>query len=264
MPLEFKTNQYPGPNAHLLSLQQSSFSSNHLWRSFHERFIDAIAVQLKERAPESYQVQIVDSIQKADHTPLTPFDVTAIVIHPIDTSVDVQAESVRIECLSPLNSDQRLAYANRRREALEQGLILYEIELCHETPTLLPRPSYLVDPYAQAYAIGLTKPNVHTQWQGFGVDEPFPNLDMILGADDIVPNLDLGRAYNHAFFLSNSGVLIDYLLPPDPKRDPNSMDVASNKYTLPDQDLIRARMAHIAELYEQGVDLDAVMPRPLP
>ncbi len=81
MPLEFKTNQYPGPNAHLLSLQQSSFSLNHLWRSFHERFIDAIASQLKERAPEAYQVRVVDSIQKADHTPLTPFDITAIVIH---------------------------------------------------------------------------------------------------------------------------------------------------------------------------------------
>ena len=259
MTLESKTNQYPGPNAHLLSMQQAAHPSNGLWGSFHDQFIAAIAAQLKERVSDAYQVQVGASLQEGSEAESSKEGMTAVFIH----ATDPQAAGVRIEYLSPLLDEQRLMYASRRRDALEKGLILYEIELCHESLTLLPRPGYPDDPSAQTYAIGLTKPDVHTQWQGFEVDEPFPNLDVVLGTSKIVPNLDLGHAYNQAFYLSKAGTLIDYALPPDPKRDPAYQDAALNKYTLPDQERIRTRMVHIAALHEQGVDLDSVMPMPL-
>jgi hypothetical protein len=260
MPLAFATNQYPGPNAHLLSLQQAAPIPNELWFRFHHQFIAAIITQLRERAPETYAVQVVPSLQNGEDNPAT--NTTAVLICPADAATEMRMEHVRIECLNPMHEEQHLAYANRRREMLEQGLILYEIELCHETQSLLPRPSYLVEPMAQAYAIGLTKPKMHTQWQGFGVDEPFPNLDMMLGMSETVPNLDLGRAYNHAFYVSKVGKLIDYSQPPDYQRD-GSHDAALNKYSMSDQERIRARMSHIATLHEQGIDLDSVMPKPL-
>lgn len=136
---------------------------------------------------------------------------------------------MRIELLSPINKegDGKAAYLKNRFEAITSGTKRYEIDLLHETRSPLSIPRYSRDEGSQAYSIAVTDPtgvdfyssNAETLVKGFNVDEPFPRINIPLLNDDAVLNFDLGVPYNETFIGLKCGSLIDYALPPDPKRE---------------------------------------------
>src|SRR5438270_571441 len=62
-------NQYIGPNAHLLSLQQNLSSDSNLWKRFHSLFISCLTNELNKQLPQGY-IAVIEPAQ-----PLPPTDI---------------------------------------------------------------------------------------------------------------------------------------------------------------------------------------------
>ncbi len=62
-PIKSRKNEYKGPNAHLLSLQQTPRPDAEMWHSFHGEYIAAITFALNERLPEGYTAYGDQSLQ---------------------------------------------------------------------------------------------------------------------------------------------------------------------------------------------------------
>lgn len=63
MALRFKTNQYLGPNAHLLSLQQTPHENATTWRPFHFSYVTSLTYALNRQLPEGYIALNEQSLQ---------------------------------------------------------------------------------------------------------------------------------------------------------------------------------------------------------
>src|SRR5215831_4817930 len=62
-PIQGIRNQYMGPNAHLLSLQQTPREDVSLWKSFHNAYITTITFALNRRLPKGYIAVNEQSLQ---------------------------------------------------------------------------------------------------------------------------------------------------------------------------------------------------------
>src|SRR5215475_4166365 len=76
--IQSSLNQYRGPNAHLLSLQQTPRPNVSLWKSFHSDYITYISAALNLRLPPGY-VAVTDQSLLIQ---LEPFEGDATLLPP--------------------------------------------------------------------------------------------------------------------------------------------------------------------------------------
>jgi hypothetical protein len=113
-----------------------------------------------------------------------------------------------IEVLSPANKPKGsnfADYSQKRLEFLERGINLFEIDLLHESPSVVSRlpsyPSKNENAYPYNFLISTPIPNYKTgttKWYGVAVDSPLPALPLPLTQTETVA-LDLQIIYNTLF-----------------------------------------------------------------
>lgn len=175
-----------------------------------------------------------------------PHELSAVLIYQ---KVDMQRgiPVARIELLSPSNKlggSYYYAYLKRRRECLQSGLPLVEIDYLHESGSpVVGLPAYPNDPNSYAYHVIVSDPRypptVKSVWAyGFTVDAPIPTVIIPLAGDDTV-TLALDEVYQYTFEAGKWGDEVDYLIPPE----------RLATYSPADQAHITARMTAIAAEY---------------
>ena len=137
-----------------------------------------------------------------------PDELIGLVIYHI-SSIDEQARPVaRIELLSPANKiggSYHNEYAHKRRETLEAGLQLIEIDYLHASkPVISNLPSYInKQDHAFPYVVLINDPRPtlldgKTNYFAWHVDDPLPTFPIELLDNDHV-DVDLGQIYNRTF-----------------------------------------------------------------
>lgn len=153
---------------------------------------------------------------------------------------------VHLELLSPANKvggRGAETYQEKRRLAIESGLILIELDYLHESHSPIHGlPRYPLDANCFAYHIALTNPHVRPPQKavliyGFGVDYPIPAIRIpLVGAESIV--FDFNAVYHHTFLTGRWGnIAVDYA------QEPARLDT----YHPTDQESIRAVMQRLQQ-----------------
>jgi hypothetical protein len=255
------SNLYPGLNAHLNSYLQNeaggweSFHAEHIIDI--ARLLDPAlpagyfvrpekTLQIRETtdyAPRSFRTTPDVTIYGTELRPRTGTPVldplmkiipltatlgeedllTGLVIYQAGESSAGQPVT-RIELLSPGNKPpgaHHEQYALKRRQTLQSGLRLVEIDYLHQSrPAVDGIPSYPdSDPEATPYVVIVSDPRPSLQEAVAGlyqieVDQPLPHIVIPLSGTDTV-RLDLQAAY-HQTFNSNRfyGLTVNYAEPP--------------------------------------------------
>lgn len=172
---------------------------------------------------------------------------TGIVIYQAGEGSLLGRPVTRIELLSPANKPPGSHYAqylHKRRETLQSGLRLVEIDYLHERrPVIHALPSYPDhEEDSHPYTILISDPRPtfeqgQTTVYGFGVDEVFPVVPIPLAGADVL-NFDFGVVYEHTFESSRFfRMVVDY----------EQELIHFERYSDPDQKRIRWRMAAIVK-----------------
>ena len=140
-------------------------------------------------------------------------------------SDNVRGEAVtRIEVLSPANKSggsHAQQYQAKRLETLRAGLNLIEIDLLHQTPSvILGVPNYPQEAGSFPYSIIVSDPRPSfdegkVDFYGFHVDQPVPKIKIPLAGEDTL-TFDFGAVYDEVFAgYRLARTLVDYSqLPP--------------------------------------------------
>jgi hypothetical protein len=172
---------------------------------------------------------------------------TSVVIYRYEMGELPGMPITRLEVLSPANKPGGSyfgQYMTKRREALESGLRLVEIDLLHETrPLLRTLPSYPdghEDAYPYSILVSDPRPDMeHGQIRvyGFPVDEPLPTVPVPLADEDVV-TIEFGIIYDLTFKSRRLfSMVVDYETEP----------VRFWTYATTDQAAIRFRMERIRQ-----------------
>lgn len=231
MALYSKKNLYPGINIHLNSSLQSE-SGN--WRSFMQSHIVKIGSYLDTVLPSEYFTMTQPSLQLGNiishlqlsqsakfkptgadtkltqlAIPYTLFEQDTLmseVVYKFGNQNLLEYPVARIELLttsSKFGGEYHTHYIQNRQQALEDGVVLIEIDYLHETPSCIPNfPNYREE-HSPPYRIYVTipRPSVakgKTIVYGWGVVDPFPLIKLLLLNDDET-TVDFGIPYNHTF-----------------------------------------------------------------
>jgi len=122
---------------------------------------------------------------------------------------------VVIEMLSPSNKIARgkTDYLQKRKEFLQNNLVLLEIDLLHATPSPIEKmPIYPYHDDATPYYIALSNPNLenpHTAVYQFGINQILPKIKIPLSDGDSVL-CDFDAVYQSAFFNGRYGNKVNY------------------------------------------------------
>jgi hypothetical protein len=167
-----------------------------------------------------------------------------LVVYRFETGELPGISVTRIELLSPANKPGGSHYAQylrNRRETLQSGLRLVELDFLHETRPVIARiPSYpdgAPDAYPYSIIVSDPRPTLDegkTDVYGFSPDQPIPVIDVPLDGQDTV-RVDFGRVYNKMFERRAFALMTDY------QHEPQRFDTYSER----DQVYIRSRMAEI-------------------
>lgn len=170
---------------------------------------------------------------------------SSVMIYETLEDADARRAVTHIELLSPANKigTNRRAYLQKRREALQAGLNLVEIDYLHQTePIARNIPSYPQrDPEATAYTILVSQP--HPTFEegpaityGFGVDIPIPVIEIPLAQEQAI-QVDFGAPYHQTFNgLLAFSAFVDYA----------ELPLNFDTYSPADQERIRQRMNAVA------------------
>lgn len=163
----------------------------------------------------------------------------------------------RLELLSPANKppgSHAAQYLRKRRETLQSGINLVEIDYLHERRSPIPvLPDYTVDePVSSPYLILVSNPYPSIE-QGvmqiisLHVDDLLPSLTIPLAEGDAF-DLDFDAAYQSTFSQNRyyGEVAVDYAEPP----------INLDRYSKADQARIEQRMTAIADAFGRGDDLN--------
>lgn len=194
-------NPYPGINAHLNSFLQSEGGG---WEMFHAVTIGFLASHLEVNLPGNYFVADEKSLQVFDEEDY----LSSVVIYRLESNEFPGKPITRIELLSPENKPGGSHHANylmKRRETLESGLRLVEIDWLHETrPVIRGIPSYPDhEDGAFPYWVIVSDPRPSlalgkTDVYGVGMDEILPVTHIPLDDEDVIP-VDFGLIYKQTF-----------------------------------------------------------------
>lgn len=122
---------------------------------------------------------------------------------------------VVIEMLSPSNKIGRgkLDYLQKRKEFLQNNLVLLEIDLLHATPSPIEKmPIYPYHDDATPYYIALSNPNLenpHTAVYRFGINQILPKIKIPLSDGDSVL-CDFDAIYQSTFFKGRYAGRVNY------------------------------------------------------
>ncbi len=279
MAIRSKKNLYPGINPHLNSALQQP---NGGWQGFHATHINDIAnvleslleetkyyldteksLQVKEK-PSRPDILIMKRMEGKGLAPTQSSIAPMLTLPMMETlgfdededvplgvviySEETRAPVTRIEVLSPTNkppSKDFDDYVLIRRQTLEDGLRLIEVDYIHQRHPLFPHiPSYKYEePGASPYHIIVSDPRPNIEGGQifvycFGLMDELPKISIPLSGDDKVL-LDFGIAYTHTF---ESRKLYWEML-----ADYSQLPAHFASYTPDDQEKIRARMTQIAQ-----------------
>ena len=142
MAIHAERNLYPGVNAHLNNLLQTS--GRQRWRSFHHSYIEFLRIALDRILPVGYVAAAEDSLQIT----VDPEDALAgLVIYQSGEGDPPGRPITRIEMLSPSNKpggSHHQVYFVKRALTLKSGIRVVEIDLLHLSPPVdAALPSYL-------------------------------------------------------------------------------------------------------------------------
>jgi len=137
-----------------------------------------------------------------------PDELIGLVIYHI-SNIDEQAKPIaRVELLSPANKiggSYHNEYAHKRRETLEAGLQLIEIDYLHASkPVIGNLLSYInKQDHAFPYVVLINDPRPtlvdgKMNYFAWHVDDPLPTFSIELLGDDRIA-VDLGQIYNRTF-----------------------------------------------------------------
>jgi hypothetical protein len=243
-------NQYPGINAHLHSYWQSK----HGWTDFHVRYIVRLTdVLLALLLPMGYNAAIEFSLQTRqinDEPESLLFDTPfrAIQIHQNGQPV------VWMEVLTPSNKPggrYAAEYTYKRIRLLEQGMVLVEIDILHESPPVLQRlPTYPDDHASSPYLILVSDPRPTfqagtTRVYPFSVDDALRIVSVELNDDSIA--VDFDAPYQETLTKVAYGLeLVDY----------SQLPLHFERYSADDQARIANRMLAVIEAAQAGLDLE--------
>lgn len=180
-------------------------------------------------------------------SPDEPEDITAVAIYEIVEGRVPGRPVTRIELLSPANKPGHTHYASyiqKRRETLESGLCLVEIDYLHETrPILDVIPSYKHrQTNASPYYILVSDPRPtfaegNTAYFAFGLQDALPIFALPLVGQETT-SVDLGAVYTHTFVASRFVQAMTHY-----DQEPERFHLYSSE----DQTFIRQRMVEIAQ-----------------
>lgn len=173
-----------------------------------------------------------------------------VVIYEISTKDSKDIPIARIELMSPANKiggSYHKEYSHKRRDTIEGGLQLIEIDYFHAyRPVINHLQSYADkedDAYPYVVLISDPRPSLQdaeTEFYAWDVDAPLPVFPIFLAGDDSVI-VDLGEVYNHTYETTRYfHRRFDYSQEP----------VNFETYTETDQEKIRAMLVNIREKLE--------------
>lgn len=203
-----------------------------------------------------------------DEDDLSEKEYRAIALYTVQARQSGGTPVVWIELLSPSNKPggrDAESYRIKRRQVLEKGIVLVELDYLHESaPTFRRIPNYRTrrrtqsEAGAQPYHFIVVDPRPQidkgsVQVYQFGIDEPIPVVTIpLLGTDQF--QFDFGPAYDRTlkelFFHYER---VDY------RELPQHFD----RYSQADQQRIANRMVAVLEAAHQGLDLETG-PFPIP
>ncbi len=260
-------NRYQGVNAHLMSYLQNEIA----FKGFHNYFVIYLASTLNDSLAENYHAATEDTLkilrtftdappapkvlypdislrQESPHTLLQPTLSGAAALYvplptieenkePLSVAIYEQnrAKPVAvIEMLSPgnkISADNRREYKEKRYLLTQAGIVLVEVDLLHETPSVIDGvPVYPDAVDSTPYSIAITDiahSNKTAVYQ-FGINQPIPTLPIpLLNEETVVCDFD--AVYQEAF---TRGRFDNYI---HDEGDP----ILMNSYALPDQQKIR-------------------------
>lgn len=131
MALRFKTNQYLGPNAHLLSLQQTPRENATTWRPFHFSYATSLTYALNRQLPEGYIALNEQSLQ-TERLPANYLDgaISALTNTPtwvvlvMESENELSAVVIRMERYSAADQERIRARMAMIARLHEQGVDL--------------------------------------------------------------------------------------------------------------------------------------------
>lgn len=154
---------------------------------------------------------VSDLIIPLDDVALEDEDMVVLISQISDEFVPL----VVIEMLSPSNKVSRgkIDYLQKRKEFLQNNLVLLEIDLLHATPSPIEKmPIYPYHEDATPYYIALSNPNMenpHTSVYRFGINQLMPKIKIPLtDGDSVLCNFD--EIYQSAFFKGRYGNKVNY------------------------------------------------------
>lgn len=242
MPITSEKNLYPGVNAHLNSfLQQEDW-----WDAFHTEFLVRLSREIDKHLPEDYYTILEISPQQReipadDGEP----DYMRIAIRRVIGGKIPGKPLTYIELLTSASKPEGIHYRRymaARKEVIESGLWLVEIDFLHETsPLFADFPSYRnEDVGAYPYTIDVSRHNSAFEHGAIerhpvAVDWALPVFYIPLDAADKAL-LDFDEVYNDLFESHRLfRIVVDY------EQDPINFD----RYVPEDQAKIRALLEDI-------------------
>lgn len=151
-----------------------------------------------------------------------------------------------IEVLSPGNKTGlgREQYHEKRYQLLQTGIALVEIDLLHESRSLIAQlPGYPSADNSMPYYLAVSNPRAATETDiyRFGIDQPMPAIPIpLLNSDVIAGSFD--AVFQSVFVKGRYGDDVDY------HQEPLRM----NTYSQSDQQAIRSHMQKLAQAYPAG------------
>jgi hypothetical protein len=253
-------NPFKGVNPHLNSKLQTPDRDDapELWTSFQANFVSFISGALNQRQqlPQNYVSYTEQAIQIADHSfadeSEPPYGV--VIRQPNKRSL-LGKVITRIELLCPSNKPGGVyaaAYQIKRDEALASGVPLIEIDLLHESPTLIPNlPTYPHEPGAHPYTIAISDPRPtwtdgRLKVYGVAVDQPLPKVRIPL-ADNEALIFDFDAVYQNTFTARRSHFLV---------KSYDHVPVRFETYSADDQARIHQVMAALAASAESSESIE--------
>jgi hypothetical protein len=269
-------NPFKGVNPYLNSELQTPGTADQpeLWSSFHGDFITFLMIFLNQQLPQHYvayseqslqnpkpdigiyqralvgQASVLEAVVIPDWEAtlaevLEPVEhYTAVVIRETTTQSKIGKTVARIELLSPSNKlggSHAAAYRDRRIESLASSLPLIEIDLLHESPTVVPKlPVYPHEKGSYPYTVAVSDPRpnwntVQVRVYAAVVHQPLPKVPIPLSGDDGIL-FDFDPPYQQNFIARRSHTLIGNY-----EGDP----VRFETYSKADQERIRQRVQEI-------------------
>lgn len=247
MPLTSRKNLYRGVNPHLHSQFQRLGDKYSMWGAFLTQHSTDIVETFNSTLPDDYRAVSGESLQVlSEEHHLTEAEFVAILIyrradpftHPL-----LGHPVARIEVLSPPNMSGgrfQAFYLQRRRDALQSGVTMVEIDYMHSAETqALSLPDYPHDANSYPYYALVVDPAKRPRDAGdcfaASVNDRLPTIPIpMLGGGVVDLNLDV--TYQHTFEVGRWGHQVDYSQPPE------RMDT----YSPSDQQRILDHMTQIA------------------